>query len=480
MSAQNKVTRSIRVGALVVAALVVLMAFLFFIGSEKKLFARKDTFRILVDNASGLAEGNPVKISGVTVGTVRDIWLPRDPKQDRVKIEISVVEKFAPRIRTDSRIKIRKLGLLTGDSFVDISPGSPDQPALPPDSVIPSAKATDVDALIASGEDLVDNFSEISYSLKNILSRVDRGEGLLGELTQNPQTKQRMTETVLLTLNKVNAVLAQIESGRGVLGKFVYDEKYAGELTASLNSSLHSLQLVTGNIQSSFETNSGALPLLLTDRNGRQRVESLITNLETTSKNLAAFTSQLQTGQGLLPRLVNDKPYADDTLKEFQGLVNQLGQTVEKLNKGEGTAGRLIADPSVYESINDILIGINESKLLRWLVRNRQAKGIESRYSAAKAKAADSGTADAVATPAPSPATPEKTPEPSPNGQAAAGAMASPAPTVSPSESSVTPSPSPMPSPADPAAANAVDDPPTVDQLPQATPSESPSASPQR
>jgi len=28
----------------------------------------------------------------------------------------------------------------------------------------------------------------------------------------------------------------------------------------------------------------------------------------------------------------------------------------------------------VYESINDILIGINESKLLRWLIRNRQQK----------------------------------------------------------------------------------------------------------
>jgi hypothetical protein len=33
----------------------------------------------------------------------------------------------------------------------------------------------------------------------------------------------------------------------------------------------------------------------------------------------------------------------------------------------------------VSESINDILIGINESKLLRWLIRNRQEKGIEKR-----------------------------------------------------------------------------------------------------
>ena len=50
------------------------------------------------------------------------------------------------------------------------------------------------------------------------------------------------------------------------------------------------------------------------------------------------------------------------------------------MNSGQGTAGKLISDPSVYESINDILIGINESKMLRWLIRNRQQKGIEKRY----------------------------------------------------------------------------------------------------
>jgi hypothetical protein len=33
----------------------------------------------------------------------------------------------------------------------------------------------------------------------------------------------------------------------------------------------------------------------------------------------------------------------------------------------------------VYESINDILIGINESKMLRWLIRNRQERGIQKR-----------------------------------------------------------------------------------------------------
>ena len=60
--------------------------------------------------------------------------------------------------------------------------------------------------------------------------------------------------------------------------------------------------------------------------------------------------------------------------------MKQLNEIVGKVNKGEGTAGKLITDPGLYESVNDILIGINESKLLRWLIRNRQQAGIEKRY----------------------------------------------------------------------------------------------------
>ena len=41
---------------------------------------------------------------------------------------------------------------------------------------------------------------------------------------------------------------------------------------------------------------------------------------------------------------------------------------------------KLIDDPALYQAMNDIVIGVNESKFLRWLIRNRQEKGIEKRY----------------------------------------------------------------------------------------------------
>jgi len=372
--------KNLRVGFLVAFAAVIAMIGVFFIGSEQKIFARKQEYNVRLDNVTGLAEGNPVKISGVTVGVIRDINLPRDPKKKDVDITLMVDKKYADRIRTDSRARLKKLGLLAGDSYIDISPGSPRFDALEAGANIPAARQTNVDQLISSGEDLVDNFVQISYSLKNILSRVDRGEGLLGELTTQPDTKQRLTDTFLTTMNKTNAVLSHVESGRGVLGKLIYDDKYAEELTGSLKSTAASLQTLVVNLNDSFKNGQGPLPALLNDAEGKKKVYDLINNLNTTSSNLATFSDSLKNGQGLVPRLMNDKVYADQSLAEFTGLVHQLSDAVGKINNGQGTAGKIINDPSVYESINDILIGINESKLLRWLIRNRQEKGIEKRY----------------------------------------------------------------------------------------------------
>jgi phospholipid/cholesterol/gamma-HCH transport system substrate-binding protein len=380
MTTKTNQERTIRVGMLFVGALIIAMLFIFAIGSEQKIFSRKNEYKVRFDTVSGLAEGNPVKISGVTVGVVKDINLPFDPKQKDVDIMLMVDRKYAPRIRTDSRARLKKLGLLAGDSYVDITPGSPRFDELDPGSNIPAARQTNVDQLISSGEDLVDNLVQISYSLKNVLARVDRGEGILGELTSSPDTKQRLTETLLTTLNKTNAALAHIESGKGLIGRLVYDDAYADQLTGSLSTTAASLNTLVSNVEGSFKSGNGALPVLLNDPDGKKKVLALLDNLGTASQNLATISVSMKEGQGLVPRLLNDKAYGDKTLNEFTGLVHQLNDAVSKLNSGEGTASKLINDPSVYESINDILIGINESKLLRWLIRNRQEKGIQKRF----------------------------------------------------------------------------------------------------
>src|SRR4051812_40796981 len=339
--------KSIRVGLLVSVALVVLMVFLFFIGSEQKIFSRKNEYEVRFDSVAGLAEGNPVKISGVTVGVVKDIRLPRDPKAKDVDISLMVDRKYAERIRGDSRARLKKLGLLAGDAYIDITPGSPRFDALEPGSIIPAQRQTNVDQLISSGEDLVDNLVQISYSLKNVLNRVDRGEGLLGELTSTPETKQRLTDTLLTTLNKTNAALEHIESGKGLIGKMIYDDAYGDQLAGSLAQTAANLQTLVNDVQGSFKSGNGMVPALLNDPAGKEKVMKLVDNLTVATGNLAEVSAQFKNGQGLVPRLTNDKAYGDQALNEFTGLVHQLNDTVGKINAGNGTAGKVLNDPAV-------------------------------------------------------------------------------------------------------------------------------------
>ena len=392
-----------RVGIVVTIALVLLMAIIFAIGSEQRIFSKKIRYRILLSDVSGLAEGNPVQMSGVTVGSVEEITLPKDPSDPNVRIRIWVQEKYAERIRTDSRVKVRKLGLIAADSLIDLTPGSPDKPILPEDSIIPSAKSLDTSKLIASGEDLVDNLVTISYSLKNILGRVDRGEGLIGELTTDPGNQQRITTTFLGVMNRTDAVLQKVQSGDGLAGRLIYDDDYGQRVSGALADSADSIRGITASLQRGFESGEGPLPALLTDPEGRRNVAEMLANLRMTSENLAAFSTGLQEGEGIVPRLMGDAEYAEETLAEFQQMVARLNDVARQLQEGEGTLGKLVADPSIYEAINDVIIGVNESRLLRWLIRNRQQAGIETRVEAAESEGAATE---------PPPADPQEAPPP--------------------------------------------------------------------
>ena len=57
--------KTIRVGLLVSASLLVLMIFVFFIGSEQKIFSRKNEYKVRLDNVTGLAEAVSVAPAGV-------------------------------------------------------------------------------------------------------------------------------------------------------------------------------------------------------------------------------------------------------------------------------------------------------------------------------------------------------------------------------------------------------------------------------
>ncbi|MDA8019598.1 MAG: MlaD family protein [Thermoanaerobaculia bacterium] len=370
-------TSPVRVGALVLAALLVLVAGVFLIGEQNNLFRPMNHYWVAFDSASGLQGGNPVQLNGVDVGRVEEIVLPEDPSIHQLRVKIAVDSRYAQRIRKDSRARIKTLGLL-GDKYVELTSGSEEVPAVADGGDVPAAQATNVDRLISSGEDAVENIVAISVSLARILERMERGEGVLGQLLA-PLPDEMREKPLVISLHEamagIDRVVRSIEQGRGPVGRLLNDEQL-GDRVAS---SVERLEALLTRVESA----DGLAMALLEDQELKGSFERSLANLEQTSERLSRVVAEIEEGEGLLPRLMNDEEYADQVLNRLRDLVGQLDVAVTQMTEGEGTVAKLIADPSVYEAINDIIIGVNESRILRWLIRNRQKKGIETRYEEA-------------------------------------------------------------------------------------------------
>jgi phospholipid/cholesterol/gamma-HCH transport system substrate-binding protein len=372
--------RAARVGAVVLAAMAVFAVGIFLIGRENNLFSRKYHYYVDLQSVSGIKPGNPVELDGVIVGAVHQVILPRNPKRKFIRVWLAVDRSYGQRIRADSLVRIRTLGLL-GDKFLELNSGSPALPVVPDDG------------LIASGTDVMDNVSTISYQLKNILARVDRGQGLLGELTSDSESSRRLKANIFATLDTIQRVANKVDTGPGPLPRLLNDRQLADSLAESV-ANLH-------GVLASVQNGPGLLPGLLNDPQTRQDYEQTVASLRKVAEDLQRFSAELDNGKGLVPRLVKDEAYGREVTDNLRQFVERLNGVSEKLTTGNGTAAKLINDPQVYDAVNDILIGVNDSKLLRWLIRNRQKAGIKHRYTDAQRSA--------------SPSSPNATPEPGPD-----------------------------------------------------------------
>lgn len=365
---------AVRVGVLVLVALALLAVIVFLIGRENNLFTRKDDYYVDFSTVSGIKPGNPVEMDGVSVGAIERVVLPRDPTKKYIRVRLSVDRRYAERVRQDSRAHIRTLGLL-GDKYVEINSGTPAFPVIPPGGRILAAPSTNVDALLASGSDVMDNVSTISFQLKDILGRIDKGQGLIGELTSDSASGRRMKASIFETLDNVNRIAAKVEHGDGPLPRLLNDRALADRLASSIAG--------LDQVVASVKGGQGLLPGLLNDPSTRRSYDETVQSLQKVAVDLQRLSGDLEHGDGLVPKLIHDEAYAREVSGKVRDIVDRLDSVATKLDRGHGTAAELINDPKIYDAVNDILVGINDSRFLRWLIRNRQKKGIEKRYDAA-------------------------------------------------------------------------------------------------
>src|SRR5262245_7130036 len=321
-------TQHLRVGLLVLAALVVFMATVFTLGQQEHLWERKVEYEIHFARAGGLIVGAGVSLTGVPVGSVSEMRFPEDPAKSFILVRIKVDGNVAPRIRENTVATIRTLGLL-GDRYIELSAGSTEANLLEAGGVISSIDPIDYEAVLGQSGDIVTNIVETTASLKTVLQSIERGEGLFGAMVRNRELGEATLRDFQATMahlqetsRALDETLSRVNRGEGLLGRLTSDTKESRTLVDSL---------------------------------GR------------TARSLDEFSGRLNRSQGLLGRLIDDQMYARRVLDNLDRTLADLAQVMAKLDRGEGTLGRLVNDPSLYQETEHLVGGARRSWLLKLL-----------------------------------------------------------------------------------------------------------------
>jgi phospholipid/cholesterol/gamma-HCH transport system substrate-binding protein len=377
-------------------ALVLFAVAVMTVGGESHLFSDKVKYNLTFRTTEGLVVGSPVKMAGVVIGTVTDIRLLSDPARPGIRVEIGVSKTYAPLIREDSDGALRILQLLSGEKFVEIDPGSADKAELPPGSTIPVGPTQ---PLLEQAAASAENLSEITVSLRNILSSLERGEGLIGKMIQDPEFAEEGLEKLGRTVDNLEVLTTRLRQGGGFAGRLLTDEKFA-ERVDDLGAAMGNLSDVLQGVRK----DQGAVGALLTEGGAGQQA---IDNLRDATAGLKRVTDRLESADSLVGRILADPEYAKKVADDLQRITGNTAEILEKINRGEGTVGAMVNERTVYDGLEDVVAGVHDSKFANWLLRRYRKKGIE--VDDEKAAAGTTASPEPSATPGP---TPQPTPGP--------------------------------------------------------------------
>lgn len=160
-----------KVGIIVLVSAVMVVAFALALGSFQPFQSSRD-LRVAYNFAGGIDVGSPVRVMGIKVGKVKSIdfeptfKMPESGEEVKLIVTISVSKEAWPTVRKDSHFFINLAGVI-GEKFLEITPGSSDQPEFSAGDVIRGEDPPRIDQLISQ-----------SYSLAGkIMDMVNKNEG---------------------------------------------------------------------------------------------------------------------------------------------------------------------------------------------------------------------------------------------------------------------------------------------------------------
>jgi phospholipid/cholesterol/gamma-HCH transport system substrate-binding protein len=181
-----------KLGFFAVAALVIAVSAIYYIGKQKNKFGSVLHINALFNSVSGLKIGSNVRFGGIDIGTVDGISLVTD---STVQVAMVIQKKVQKFIKKDAKASIGSEGLM-GDKVIVITPGNSGQSMVLEGDSLATLHSIETDAIMASLKTSADNAAVITGNLAEISTRISSGKGALGKLLRDTALSTNISATV--------------------------------------------------------------------------------------------------------------------------------------------------------------------------------------------------------------------------------------------------------------------------------------------
>jgi len=316
----------LKVGVLVLVAVAVLVLLIFLMsGSTGGIFASKLTLRSYFQNASGLKNGAPVTLEGVTIGNVLRIRVVPNRNPTPVEVTMRVGHEFMHDLHTDSTTSIAQAGVL-GDSYVDIDSTHATGPPPANNAELEATGSPSIQDVIRTSEQSIQHVTVLMQKLETLVDTLNSKRGTLGALINDPTLYAKISR-ITTDLAKITDAISQ---GQGSLGKMVYDPT----LYNNANSTISKLN----SIATALQKGQGSAGKLLKD-------DSFYNNLNSAVANANQLMTEINAGKGSLGKLAKDPTFA----RKLDDTVTRLDNILTAVDQGQGTLGQLLHNRSLYD-----------------------------------------------------------------------------------------------------------------------------------
>lgn len=320
-----------KVGALVLAAVVGLVGLLWLMGELR--VGHVTTLPVDFAHTGNVVKGAPVKLGGVQVGRVDEIHLLPDRRDANgtalpVRMSLDITPESRASLHQDATVMVATVGPL-GEPYLELTPGSSSAPRLPEGAALRGTDSPRLEVVV----------QQIARFLDAINGVLERDPNLLANLATNVSKLAGTLDTVLT-------------ENRGDLRA----------LTADLSATAKDLKQLAATARTAFQPGGSGARLLddaaATAALMRRELPGLTSSAGKTLDGLAAVTGPLTPEDGQKLKAALDRYAAAG--EHLEQLAAKADRVLGQIESGEGTLGALQKDPTLYNELRTLVTDLRK------------------------------------------------------------------------------------------------------------------------